>query len=85
MKNWNTNISKFKSLKQKHVWELSQLINYGLDGTRLDEDKVKKYWKELKPLLDAQRARMLEYLLWKRLYSLPANENFWKLSPKTNS
>lgn len=85
MKNWNTDITKFKSYKDKRIWELSQLINYGLDGAKLDKEELESHWTEIKKLLDPARARMIEYLLWGKVYSLNPNERFWKLSPKTNS
>lgn len=77
MRNWNTDITKFKSPKEKRLWELSQLVNYGLDGEKLDEVELKKCWDELKPRLDPDRARMLEFLLWKKVYSPKTSENFW--------
>ena len=83
MKNWNTNTSKFKNDKDKRIWQLSQIINYGLEKTKLNVVELKENWTRLKPLLDPERARMLEYIIWKRTYSLPSNEPFWKLSPKT--
>jgi len=85
MKNWNTDETKFKTPQEKRLWELAQLINYGLDGEKLEEKELKKNWKELKRLLDRERARMLEYFIWGRKYLLPTNKNFWKLSPKTHT
>ncbi len=85
MKNWNTDTTRFKSSKDKRIWELTQLINYGLDGTKLNGEEIKEYWTIIKPQLDPKRARMLEYLLWKKLSSLPSKKNFWGLSPGTTS
>lgn len=85
MKNWNTDITKFKSPKAKRLWELSQIINYGLDGKKLSEKELKQYWPDLKPLVDEKRARMIEYLLWKKVSSQKTNRTFWGLSSKTNS
>ena len=82
MKNWNTDVSKFKSKKDKRIWELSQMINYGLDGEKLDENELKENWDDIKPMLDLERARMLEYLIWGKIYSLPTNSRFWNLPPK---
>lgn len=84
MKNWNTDVTKFKSQKDKRIWEMSQLINYGLDGEKLNRKELEKYWNEVKKLLDPERARMVEYLLWQKVYSLSTKERFFKLSPKTN-
>lgn len=70
MKNWNTDITTFKSSQDKRIWELSQLINYGLDGVRLDKEELESHWTKIKKLLDPTRARMIEYLLWGKTYSL---------------
>lgn len=80
MRNWNTDVTKFKNLKEKRLWELAQLINYGLDGEKLDEKELTGCWSELKPRLDPDRARMLEFLLWQKAYSLSTNKNFWTSS-----
>lgn len=85
MKNWNTDISQFKSPQDKRLWELTQLINYGLDGGKLNENELKTRWDELKPLVDSERARMIEYLIWGKVYSLTSKEKFWNLSPTINS
>ena len=83
MKNWNTDTTKFKSKKTKRIWELSQLVNYGLGGSKLNEQEIKDNWDDLKSELDPERARMIEYYLWGKLYSLQNKKNFWELSPKT--
>ena len=83
MKNWNTDKSSFKSDKEKQVWELSQLINYGLGRQKLSIQKIKAVWKKLEPNLDYERARMIKYLIWGKLSSQPINKKYWGLSPKT--
>lgn len=45
MKNWNTDEAKFKTPQEKRLWELAQLINYGLDGEKLEEKELKKTGK----------------------------------------
>lgn len=82
MKNWNTDTSKFKLKKSKKVWELSQLVNYGLGGQILKSIEIKDNWEELKNNLDPERARMLEYYIWGKVYSLGNKNKFWNLSPK---
>ncbi len=62
MYNWSTDVKKFKSKKQKTIWELEQMINFGLGGSKLDRKALKKYWNEL--YLDPDRKRFLEYVLW---------------------
>ncbi|MBU0570147.1 hypothetical protein KKB40_05230 [Patescibacteria group bacterium] len=83
MKNWNTDASKFGSPKEKRLWELSQMINYGLDGEKLSEKELKENWEDLKALLDIGRARMLEYLIWGKIYLLPNRSKFWNLPHET--
>lgn len=82
MKNWNTDTSRFRTKKDKRLWELSQLVNYGLEDEKLNEKELRNNWAELKTRLDPERARMLEYLIWGNLYSLPNKKRFWGLSPK---
>lgn len=83
MKNWNTDIKGFKNKKDKDIWKLSQLINYGLGGKKLSKSKIKSVWSDLEPKLDKERARMIKYLVWGKLYSLKSNNKYWGLSPKT--
>ena len=83
MKNWSVDTKKLaKNPQQYNLWRLSQLINHGLDNEILKKDEVVKNWDKLKPLLDPKRARMLEYLIWKKTYSLKAKNQFWGLLPK---
>ena len=60
MYNWSTNEEKFKKENPKayKLWRLEQLINYGLDGEKLDQDLRKflpisqrEIIKELKRLI----------------------------------
>lgn len=84
MKNWNIDATKFKTKLSKKIWELSQKINYGLNGKRLKLFEVKDNWTLLKNELDPNRARMIEYLIWGKTYSLQNKNKFWNLSPKIN-
>jgi hypothetical protein len=45
MYNWSVDEEKFKKKypKQYKIWRIAQLINYGLDGEKLDKKEVKKY------------------------------------------
>jgi len=85
MINWSTDEKKFKREhpKQYKIWQLTQLINYGLDGEKLSESEVKKSWMNIKDNLDPYKKRALEYLLWGKLYSLPNNLSFWNLPKAT--
>ena len=82
MYNWSVDEKKFKKEhpEEYRLWRLTQLINYGLDGEKLDEKEVKKAWPKIKERLDPYKKRALEYILWNKLYSLPNNLNFWNVS-----
>jgi len=72
---------KFKKRypKKYKIWRIAQLINYGLDGEKLDKKEVKKYWKEIESWLDPNKALYIKYLLWGEKPS--SNQfilNFWK-------
>ncbi len=61
--NWSVDLKELKKDKEKYtIWKLEQMINYGLDGEKLDEKLVRKYWKKL--YLDPLKKRYLEFLLW---------------------
>ena len=81
MYNWSTDEEKFKKKypKEYKLWRLTQLINYGLDGEKLDKKEVKRSWVKIKNNLDPYKSRMIEFLLWGKQYSLPTNLSFWNL------
>ena len=81
MYNWSTDEKRFKkeNPKEYKLWRLTQLINYGLDGEKLDREEVKKAWPKIKDRLDPYAKRAIEFLLWGKLYSLPNNLTFWNL------
>lgn len=81
MYNWSVDEKKFKKENPKgfKLWRLTQLINYGLDGEKLDREEVKKAWPKIKDQLDPYKARFIEYLIWEKLYLLPNNLTFWSL------
>lgn len=86
MYNWFVDEKKFKkeNPKEYKLWRLIQLINYGLDGEKLDREEVKRAWPRIKNELDPYKRRVLEYLLWGKQYSLPNNLNFWSLYKKNH-
>jgi len=81
MYNWSVDEERFKKEDPKgyKLWRLTQLINYGLDGEKLDRKEVKKAWPKIKDRLDPYAKRAVEYLLWGKAYSLPNNLTFWNL------
>ncbi len=83
MFNWSVNEEKFKkdSPREYRLWRLTQLINYGLDGEKLDKKEVKKSWPAIKDMIDPNTKVYLEYLLWgKHPFSKDITKNFWNLS-----
>jgi len=84
MYNWSVNEEKFKKEDPEgyRLWRLTQLINYGLDGEKLNREDVKRAWPKIAENLDPYKKRAMEYLLWGKLYLLPNNLSFWNLSPK---
>lgn len=63
MYNWNTDISSFdKKSPEYTIWKLNQLINYGLNGEKINFDLARKYWRKLS--LDLERKKFLKALIW---------------------
>lgn len=63
MYNWNTDLSKMdKKSESFTIWKLNQLINFGLNGEKLDLKLTKKYWSKLS--LDPQRKKFLALIIW---------------------
>jgi len=79
MYNWSVDEKYLKKFPKKYrLWRITQLINYGLEEEeKLDREEVKKAWSKIKNDLDPYKARAVEYLLWGKQYSLPANLTFW--------
>lgn len=49
MYNWSTDEEYLKQFPEEYErWRLLQLINYGLDGEKLDLKLLKKHWKKIK-------------------------------------
>ncbi len=63
MYNWNIDTRKLNT-EQFIIWKLNQLINFGLNGEKLDLEDVKKYWDKLS--LDPKRKRFIQLLLWQK-------------------
>lgn len=83
MYNWSVDEKKFKKENPKayKLWRLTQLINYGLDGEKLDSQEVKNSWPAIKNRLDPNVKAYLEYILWGTIPSSKnITSNFWTLS-----
>lgn len=62
MYNWSTQEKELKKNPEKYaIWRLEQMINFGLDGQKIDGDELKKYWHQIH--IDPARRRFLEVLL----------------------
>ncbi len=61
MYNWSTDEMKFKSEEKKEIWQLEQLINFGLNGEKIEKDKLHLYWNRM--VLDPHRRKFLELIL----------------------
>lgn len=55
-----------KQAKADPKWHLERLINYGLDGEKLDKKLVKKYLPELN--IPEDRRAFLELLIWNKQF-----------------
>jgi hypothetical protein len=63
MYNWNTDTTELKKNKEQYtIWKLEQLINFGLNGQKIQVKLLKKYWDKLH--LDPRRRRVLENWVW---------------------
>ena len=63
MYNWSVDEKKFKrsSPEEYAKWRILQLINYGLDGEKLDLKFLKKIWPEIKnKVIDPWISKYLE-------------------------
>jgi len=85
MYNWSVDEERFKkeNPKEYKLWRLTQLINYGLDGEKLDRKEVKKAWPKIKDRLDPDRCKTIEFYIWgtkwrKEPGLLPDRSNFWQ-------
>lgn len=61
MYNWSTDVTKFKTTKDREIWELEQLINYGLNGQKIKIPKLLKYWNKIN--IDPSRRKFLQRIL----------------------
>lgn len=68
MINWSTDEKVFKKRypKDYKLWKLTQLINYGLDGEKLDKKELKRAWPKINDRLDPDLKNYLQILLWPR-------------------
>lgn len=84
MINWNTEEKKLKELRPEEykLWRITQLINYGLEGEKLDEKEIRDVWPKIKDRLNPDKRKVLEFFLWNKKWSreqglLPNRSNYW--------
>lgn len=63
MYNWSVDEEAFKKADPEgyEKWRLEQLINFGLNGEKISESKLRKHWNKL--MLDPLRKRYLAAIL----------------------
>lgn len=64
MYNWSVDEKKFKKADPEgyQIWQLEQMINWGLGNDKLNKLLLRRYWKKL--FLDPMKKRYLKFLLW---------------------
>ena len=63
MYNWSVDTTELKKDKRKYaIWNLEQMVNFGLGGKKISREKLKKYWKILD--LDPNKKNYLKMILW---------------------
>lgn len=63
MYNWSVDTSHLKKDKKAYeIWKLEQMINFGLNGKKLNRKQLLKYWEKLK--IDPARRKLLSFWLW---------------------
>ncbi|MBM3208884.1 hypothetical protein FJZ40_01125 [Candidatus Shapirobacteria bacterium] len=77
---WSVDVKKFQKENPRafRLWRLEQLINYGPQGEKLSRKEIRKYWRELKERIDPEEKRLIEFFLWRKVYSLPPRKFFWE-------
>jgi len=63
MHNWSVNIKQLKKDKEQYnIWKLEQMVNFGLEGKKLNRQQLIKYWPQLN--LDPAKKKYLSFILW---------------------
>lgn len=62
MYNWSTQQKDLEKDPRKYaIWRIEQMVNFGLDGQKINADELKKYWSEIE--IDPARRRFLEMII----------------------
>lgn len=63
MYNWTVNVKQLKKCKNQYaIWKLEQMVNFGLNGKKLNKTELKKHWSKLN--LDPKKKKYLSLILW---------------------
>ena len=62
MQNWSTDEKNLKKNPEKYaIWKLEQMVNFGLNGKKLDMKELRKYWDKI--VIDPARRKFLELFI----------------------
>ena len=62
MYNWSTDEKQLKNHPEQYaIWKLEQMVNFGLNGEKIVESDLRRYWNKL--TLDPARQKFLQLLL----------------------
>ncbi|MEK7066124.1 MAG: hypothetical protein AAB965_00960 [Patescibacteria group bacterium] len=62
MKNWSTDEEKLKKTPLEYTrWRLESLINFGLDGSKINEIDLRQEWGVLR--IDPAKRKFLDLLI----------------------
>ena len=65
MHNWSVDVKKLRKNKEKYaIWRLEQMVNFGLNGEKISEKKLREFWNVLE--IDKSRRNFLNMLLHAR-------------------
>ena len=63
MYNWSTDEKTLSKDKEKHaIWKIEQMVNFGLNGEKINAADLSKYWSKLN--IDPSRKKFLNLLLY---------------------
>ncbi|MBI2628216.1 MAG: hypothetical protein HYW71_02160 [Candidatus Niyogibacteria bacterium] len=62
MRNWSTDAKELKKNPEQYaIWKLEQMVNFGLQGEKLNRQLLEKYWDKI--TIDPSRRRYLRHIL----------------------
>ncbi|MBI4653189.1 hypothetical protein HY750_02970 [Candidatus Kuenenbacteria bacterium] len=67
MYNWSVDTIELKKDKKEYtIWQLEQMVNFGLGKDKINRQELKKYWPFLD--LDEKKKKFLSMLLWPKQF-----------------